>query len=771
MKNISERRYFSVILSILFFLIFSTAFYLIYSDSDEVKAQIHNDFNQQQLILARQSSAQIDLFLNNLEIQLKNLKWFCSQENNEIRAEALRAFFEQNNKMGVIDIGYIQLDKLYQFGKFNNTIPPDSDFKNINYYHEAGIPELKLDDIINYTRKQVINNVESQKSKVESSKRGKGSGIRVGKTNLQSSIPSPQSQKYFQLANLFSDSLKLTRPDVIRNSRNRVFITSTIIKMIYPENQQPGFLIIRLDLSVLMKKINGKVRSGKTGYAWVIDDKGVALYHPENEFIGRNIFEARKEKKPYVNFSRINEIMKERMMKGEEGMAVYDSWWHRELSGQITKLIAFSPITHRSLPDNKMWSVAVVAPTNEVAEILDKAYLRHLGAEAFIIVGMFLFAILFLTYQRRIAETLKERVTEQEEYISSILEYSMDAIIFTDNENFIKVWNKGAEKMFGYTSQEMVGKTFHIIIPHELDAINELSRINELVSQYGYISNFIAQRITKSGKKIRVNISKTQINSEKGENLGYSIIIRDETEKTALEQRIYNTEKLASIGTLAAGVAHEINNPLAIILGYTDLLIEEFPKDSTIYQDLQVIESNANNAKKIVENLLSFARITEGLDDNINIKHSVGTVIEIVKNTLFTKKIEIEVNIPDDLPHVRGDVREYQQVVFNLINNAVDAMKSTGSGKISIEAKTHEDFVALEINDTGDGISEKYKQRIFDPFFTTKKVGEGTGLGLSLCYGIVSKFGGKISFRSVSKIDFPDEPSGTTFIVEMPVIN
>lgn len=519
-----------------------------------------------------------------------------------------------------------------------------------------------------------------------------------------------------------------------------------------------------------MKRINGNVRSGKTGYAWVIDDKGIALYHPERDFIGRNIFEARREKKPYVNFNQINSIMKERMMRGDEGTGVYESWWHRELKGKVTKLIAFTPVRNTFLPENKVWSIAVVAPTSEVAEAVNKAYFRHLAAEAFIIAGMFLFAVLLLAYQRRISASLKERVSEQEEYISSILENSMDAIIFSDKDNLIKVWNKGAEKIFEFNSDEMKGKSFHSLIPPEQDAEQELRAINEVVNKEGYITNYFAQRITKSGKRIQVNISKTLISSTKGEILGYSIIVRDETEKQELEQRIYNTEKLASIGTLAAGVAHEINNPLAVILGYADLLTEKFSADSQEFKDLKIIESNANTAKKIVENLLGFARITEGLDDNIDVKLSISTVIGIVRNTLFTQKIEIESNIPDGLPHVKGDVREFQQVIFNLINNSVASMKSTGKGKITLSAFRKNNMIIVEVKDTGVGIPNKYKQRIFDPFFTTKKVGEGTGLGLSLCYGIVAKFGGKMSFKSISRDDSPNDVPGTTFTVEMPII-
>jgi signal transduction histidine kinase len=235
-----------------------------------------------------------------------------------------------------------------------------------------------------------------------------------------------------------------------------------------------------------------------------------------------------------------------------------------------------------------------------------------------------------------------------------------------------------------------------------------------------------------------------------------------------MDKLIYNTEKLASIGTLAAGVAHEINNPLTIILGFTDLLKERHAPGTAEHKDLQIIEENANNAKRIVQDMLGFARITEGMEDTVDIKRSLGRVMRIVEVSLREGHVEIITEVPDGLPLVRGDPREVQQVFFNLVSNAVVAMQETG-GTLTIKAWVDEGFVRVNVADTGIGIPDKYKGQIFDPFFTTKKVGEGTGLGLSLCYGIVKRYGGAIEFISSSKADHPAQPSGTTFTVSMPI--
>jgi signal transduction histidine kinase len=257
------------------------------------------------------------------------------------------------------------------------------------------------------------------------------------------------------------------------------------------------------------------------------------------------------------------------------------------------------------------------------------------------------------------------------------------------------------------------------------------------------------------------------VRSKSGETLGSTAIIKDVTEDVELEHKIYNAEKLASIGTLAAGVAHEINNPLSIILGFVELLEDKFKEGSPEYSDLKIIEQNAQNAKLIIDNMLGFARVTEGFADTVDVPGAVNTVVNIVKSTLRGDKIEVVVDVPENLPDIKGDPREIQQVLLNLINNATAAMASDG-GTLTVSASRRGGWVDIAVADTGAGIPGRYKMKIFDPFFTTKKVGEGTGLGLSLCYGIVHKYGGTITFESRTRED-GGGPSGSTFVVSLPV--
>jgi PAS domain S-box-containing protein len=676
------------------------AFYLVYRNTDLMRNRINEDFNQQQLILARQAASQIDAILSDFEMELASLAANPEVDfNRRAFFDAIKTMTERTRNKGIIEAGFISTD-----GK------SDTVFK---------IGELEAN---------------------------------VDRETVKKSQPKTPGEI------VLSDA-------IIESIRKDTVVTAVLgVRAL-----DGGSLYVRLNLSELVASVTRNIRSGKTGYAWVIDEVGMFIYHPDKSFIGKNAFTARYQRKPYISFAQINSIMRDLMLKGEEGSGMYESGWHRGVEGRITKLIAFSPLKSKLITGNRVWSVAVTAPISEVAEAVHQVYISHLAIEMAMIAGMFIFVLLVIIYQQKISRALKAKVSRQEELIASILKNSVDAIMFIDNENRIKVWNRGAELIFGYKAEEMIDQTFHRLVPPDIDADEELKHIQEEVNKNGYIRNYRAPRVTKDGRRITIDLSRTAIYSDDGEIIGSTAIIKDVTDKMELEQKIYNTEKLASIGILAAGVAHEINNPLAIILGFTDLLLEKHPRGSPEYEDLKMIEENANHAKKVVENMLGFARITEGLEEIVDIRHSLNTVMGIAKNTLMTKKINYRLDIPSELPRVRGDAREFQQVIFNLINNAIGAMEKTG-GDLIVSAEEKDGQVIVRVRDNGSGIPEKIKPRIFDPFFTTKKVGEGTGLGLSLCYGIVKKYGGKIDFVSSSKEDYPDKPSGTTFIVSMPII-
>jgi len=544
-------------------------------------------------------------------------------------------------------------------------------------------------------------------------------------------------------------------------------------------------VVCDVDFTGLLRQEARNIRSGRTGYLWVIDGEGRFLEHPDPQFVGRNAFEARHLRAPEIDFRPIDRIMRERMLRGQEGVGTYVSGWHGGLRGRIPKLIAYTPVRRVEVLGGGTWSVAVVAPESEVTATVHQVFLRHTAAVVILFVALGLLAATLVSAQRRTSILLQRQVErteaelhEVERIYRRVVQQASDLIYLLDLEAHLILANPPAVTFFARIAREpwrgeeggpvpegYLGRSLGEFLRPE-DAEFVLERMDQALFCGHGISYEHSVRV-EDGKR-RLSTRLMPIREDTG-GIRYVLgITRDISEKVAMDQRIYNAEKLASIGNLAAGVAHEINNPLAVILGFTDLLLERFPEGSAEHEDLRTIEHQANVAKQVVENLLGFARVTEGLEDTVDILRSIETVVAIVKNTLMTNKIEVKVEVPDDLPRLRGDAREFQQVIFNLVNNALAAMESEG-GVLSLRAHGHGDAVDIAISDTGRGIPEKIRPRIFDPFFTTKPVGKGTGLGLSLCYGIVTKYGGSILVESVSREERPEGPTGTTVTVRFPV--
>jgi two-component system NtrC family sensor kinase len=246
-------------------------------------------------------------------------------------------------------------------------------------------------------------------------------------------------------------------------------------------------------------------------------------------------------------------------------------------------------------------------------------------------------------------------------------------------------------------------------------------------------------------------------------------IAQIDEEKQLMNEKVVETGKLASVGELAAGVAHEINNPVAIMVeeaGWMgDLLEEEEIQNSKNLAEfrraIDQIKNQGRRCKEITQKLLSFARKTDGKVQDIEINEVLEELVALSAQRAKYALVTIQTHFQKNLPQLKLSLSELQQVFLNLINNALDAMETKG-GSLTIESRLEKDRIVVEVSDTGTGIPEANLNRIFDPFFTTKTVGKGTGLGLSICYGIIDKMGGKIAVRS-------RVGQGTTFMVYFPV--
>jgi two-component system NtrC family sensor kinase len=236
----------------------------------------------------------------------------------------------------------------------------------------------------------------------------------------------------------------------------------------------------------------------------------------------------------------------------------------------------------------------------------------------------------------------------------------------------------------------------------------------------------------------------------------------DHTEKRRLQDQLIQSEKMSAIGQLIAGIAHDLNNPLASVVGFADFLAESGDVPQALAEPLRVIRQEAERAATIVKNLLSFARRQEGERSPQPIQPLLESVLGLLKNQLMALNVEVIVTVEPGIPDIEMNPNQIKQVFVNLLNNAAQAIASTGRrpGTITVTAKRWLDGVAVTVADDGPGISEELLPRVFEPFFTTKSQGEGTGLGLSICQGIVKEHGGRITLES-------SPGAGASFTVEL----
>ncbi|HMA86939.1 MAG TPA: ATP-binding protein [Desulfosalsimonadaceae bacterium] len=535
-----------------------------------------------------------------------------------------------------------------------------------------------------------------------------------------------------------------------------------------------SYLVFHIRLKELFSPFLPNIRSGQTGYAWIIDETGKFLYHPESAFIGADAFTVREQRKPMISFKKINAIQKNKMLEGEAGTGSYISGWHRDRTGEIEKLIAYYPIQISANP-RQMWATAVVAPVNEIEAFISQTYMWRVLLQGTII-GLLVFAagaVLFLEmkWTRLLEEKVRERTEDlkkSEEKYRSLVESAEDFIFTLDENGRFQSMNSFTANFFGGSPEDYIGKAIESIIP-DPSAKKQREMLAVVFTHQKSVRDEFRIPVGEH-HEIWLSANFMPIKDKAGHVSSVLCIARDITEAKNIERQLVNTEKLAALGTLAAGVAHEINNPLGVMLGFCDLLSQEVAPGSQAYDDLKTIERQGNHCKQIVENLLSFARLGEDSEKSSDLNQCLQEIFEIVRHTLEMGDIELKTDLADHMPPVKGGPRELQQVFLNLINNACAAMKTGGVLTIRTSADRAGKRAVVMFKDTGVGIAAGHIDRIFEPFYTTKPEGEGTGLGLSVSYGIIAKYGGYIDCVSYPADDPEISPDrqGTVFIIRLP---
>jgi PAS domain S-box-containing protein len=369
---------------------------------------------------------------------------------------------------------------------------------------------------------------------------------------------------------------------------------------------------------------------------------------------------------------------------------------------------------------------------------------------------------------RLLAETARR---ESEQMLGAIVESSDDAIISKTPDGIILTWNAAAARMYGYTPEEAIGASIYVIVPPECH--RELAASLLSVANGERIAPYETRRIHKDGHELFVSVSIAPIMNRAGRVVGISATARDITQRKTMEDQLRQAQKMEAIGRLAGGVAHDFNNMLTAILGYSELLTEQIGPDKPIGQDLREITAAAERAAALTKQLLAFSRKQVFSLVAVDITQVVRTVKPMLQR-LLGERITIATALADDLAPVMADVAQLEHLLVNLSVNARDAMPAGGlltftTANVTLDATFRRDhpgavigsYAMMSVADTGIGIASDVLGKIFEPFFTTKDAGRGTGLGLAAVYGTVKQLGGYIQVES-------HLGRGTTFSLYLP---
>ncbi|MBC2709452.1 MAG: PAS domain S-box protein [Desulfosarcina sp.] len=381
-------------------------------------------------------------------------------------------------------------------------------------------------------------------------------------------------------------------------------------------------------------------------------------------------------------------------------------------------------------------------------------------------------AITIFTFDTPVLEGLEEELRRTNSFLYKLLQSACDGFIATDLTGKIIIFNDAAVEVTGYSVKEALD-SLNIRAIYEGDGAREVMR-NLRSDEYGgkgKLKKYQIMAVGRSGEKIPISLYASIIFDEKGKEAGSIGFFHDLRERIHIQKKLEKTqlqlihsEKMASLGRLSAGVAHQLNNPLGGITLYTKLMLEDYDLEDNAKEDLNRILKDAQRCRDTVRELLTFARQTNQFMKPQNINKAIDQTLFFIQNQTLFHNITVRKKMEPFIPLVLADTQQLSHVFMNIIINAAQAMDGNGAITITTEEAATKDKVIVEIMDTGPGISAENLEHLFDPFFTTKEEGEGTGLGLSVVYGIVENHGGTITARSIPG-------RGSTFTLEFPIIH
>lgn len=511
-----------------------------------------------------------------------------------------------------------------------------------------------------------------------------------------------------------------------------------------------GWICTVPDFNSIKQQFVYPLRSGKTGYAWIIDDTGVLISHPNRQMEGRHAIEILHELWPeYASFN-LETIINLEMTRGEEGSGEYTGWHFGEK--QLTrKLIAFTPITFHDLS----WSIGLAAPYTEAMSPLMESLLWPI-----VFTGIFILVIitgaLLIGFQERKKHLVMQELTWAQEVFDGIT----DGISIVDRDYRVLMVNKAVAKWQGKPVDAFKGLPCYRVFT------NQESLCEGCPAREAFETGRPAFRervsIVLGGKKFYFHLNAFPLKDKSGKTVRVVECVRDVTREMALRTELLQHERKSMIVKMSAQVAHEIRNPLGSLTLNIDLLEDEINTygntDTSEAQTLlESIKTEIESLHRVLQEYLDCTRFPTINPDKNDIHAIIEELFELMEEELRRKKIVFKTHFEYDLPHALVDRDQIRRAFLNIIRNAVDAMRT--GGIIEVSTKTADEDIEIVFADTGSGISGEYTEKIFTPFFSLKK--GGTGLGLSITQHIIKEHKGQIFCHSI-------ESQGTRFTIRVP---
>jgi two-component system NtrC family sensor kinase len=602
---------------------------------------------------------------------------------------------------------------------------------------------------------------------------------------------------YFLKARLLPKNEKLITDllDIPHESHEtkKVIIATPIYQLRngHPVAEFRGVVLALLSIDGITQKYLSPIRSGIRGYAWMMDSDGTLLYHPNQpQMVGKNLYRTDKTCfQCHISFDT-----EKKMIEGTS-----ETFGSYEAPGGENKLAAYYkfPIVRKS------WIVVVSAPYSDVIALMSKSRRFYsLLILSIFITTLVVSIVMVVNYKKQIKaeekakhlenqRRLEREIEIQKDYLENIIENTKTNLMVLDKDLAVRTLNTAQAQTLGRSKQNFIGKNFFELFPDRLtphDGIPIEAILHKTLDGSSFeIKDYRLTGLRETPFYLTMNINPLLIDGKTPGILitstdvtkrveledalkQYTVELEDKVDKgTAttkkLEQQVMHSDKLAALGRLSAGIAHEIGNPLTSISSFAQLL-SEMSTDEFTQNSLAIINKHIQRITDIVRRMSTFSRADSLNIQYVQLNDILQSTLDLVRlDKRMKTTIDIQVSFDPDLPKTMADEGQMSQVFINIILNALDAMPESGKLIITsrqVHDEAGKDLILIEFIDTGIGISKQELEKIFDPFYTTKEVGQGTGLGLSLSYNIIKRYNGDIRVDS-------EHGKGTKFTIVLPI--